>query len=334
MTPKSGEDRLLRWLRSRPGTELLGDDAAEIPGPSPGRKLAITVDSQIAGVHVPEDLDAGLFARRLLQVNLSDLAAVGAHPYVALVALAAPATFDHRHFFATLLEECAGTGVRLAGGDLATAPAPSASLTLLGSHPEGHMVRRSNAHPGDVLWVGGTLGESAAGLALLGRGARLTADGERAHVFLPRELRRPAELAEAARRAVHRHLRPSAQLALGAWLSGQARAAAIDLSDGLARDLPRLAAESGVGAEIDVDELPLADGFAALAAALDADPLDLALTGGEDYVLLMALPAGTTPPVVHGCRPIGRVIEGQALHEVRGGERRPWPDTGWDHLGG
>ena len=334
MSRLGGEDRLLAWLRERPGTALLGDDAAEIVHPGPGRALAVTVDSQIAGVHVPEDLDPGVLARRLVQVNLSDLAAVGARPHAAVVALAAPDGFDHRHFLATLLEECAATGLTLAGGDLATSPRLTATLTLVGVPHEGGWVSRAAARPGDELWVGGTLGESAAGLALLGLGARLTAAGERAHVYLPGSLREPRELRRAARRAVRRHLGPRAQLELGGWLAGRERAAAIDLSDGLARDLPRLAKESGVGAEVELASLPVADGFGALAAALGTSAEELALTGGEDYVLLFALPAGAEPPAAHGCRRIGRLTAEPALVVLGNGERRPWPDAGWDHLGG
>lgn len=359
--PRSGEDRLLAWLRQQPGTALLGDDAALLDAAGPS---VATVDSQIAGVHVPADLDAGLLAERLLQVNLSDLAGMGAAagaataprsgaeagagadpgkvPWChALVALATPETFDHRHFFSVLLDAFAANGVALAGGDLASSPTLSATMTLIAHPPaDWRPLRRSAARPGDALWVGGTLGESGAGLRLLRRGARLTAHGERAHVFLPRDLRSDETVAEAARSAVRRHLVPRAQLALGAWLADrpersagtQETTAALDLSDGLARDLPRMARESGVGAEVDTAELPLAEGFAELCAALDNDPIDLALGGGEDYVLLFTLPEGTEPPADFECRRIGRVTEGEELVLVRDGKREGWPEMGWDHV--
>lgn len=354
--PRSGEDRLLAWLRHQPGTGLLGDDAALLEASGPA---VATVDSQIAGVHVPADLDAGLLAERLLQVNLSDLAAMGAAmgaatgaeagarenpgeaPWChALVALATPEAFDHRHFFSVLLDTFAAHGVALAGGDLASSPTLSATMTLIARPPAGwRPLRRSAARPGDALWVGGTLGESGAGLRLLRRGARLTAHGERAHVFLPRDLRGDETVAAAARSAVRRHLVPRAQLALGAWLAarpekvaGADEAAALDLSDGLARDLPRMARESGVGAEVHAAELPLAEGFAELCAALDNDPVDLALGGGEDYVLLFTLPEGIEPPEGFGCRRIGRVTEGEELVLVRDGGREGWPEMGWDHV--
>src|SRR5262245_7425297 len=106
--PLTGEDRLLGWLRARlPGT-LIGDDAALLP---PLESCAVTVDSQIAGVHVPPDLDEATFARRLLSVNLSDLAAMGATPAWAFLALSAPPGFDHPRFFRALLAACRSHGL-------------------------------------------------------------------------------------------------------------------------------------------------------------------------------------------------------------------------------
>lgn len=327
-----GEDRVLDWLRDLPGTGRIGDDAARLPAPGANGWVA-TTDPQIAGVHVPEDLDEILLARRLLHVNLSDLAACGAEPAYALVALAVPEGFQVKRFFHGLLEACAEQGVELAGGDLSRAPVPTAVMTLLGRQPEGAAaLTRSAGRAGDRLWVGGTVGESGAGRALLARGARLAAHSEHAHVFLPGTFRQTEEMAEAARGAVTRHLAPRAQIDLGRWLASRPRAAVLDLSDGLARDLPRLARESGVGAEVEAEELPLAEGFAGLCEALGEDPVELALGGGEDYVLLFALPPDDAPPPELGCRPVGRLTEGGTVELIRGGDRRPMPETGWDHL--
>jgi thiamine-monophosphate kinase len=337
-----GEDRLLAWLREQPGTELLGDDTAFLP-PGPWRA---TVDSQIEGVHVPPGLDPAIVARRLLQVNLSDLAASGglaasaaeAGAAYALLALSAPEGFDHRAFFTALLDECAATGVRLAGGDLARSPTLTATLTLFAPPPSGTRgLHRRGARPGDRLWVGGTLGESGAGQRLLAQGARPEGPSGSAirdeAVELPEAVRRPPALARAARSAVVRHLRPRAQLTLGARLAESGATAAMDLSDGLARDLPRLAAASEVGARVEADTLPLAEGFDALCAALGEDPIDLALAGGEDYVLLFTLPTGQTPPKRSECKEIGEITEEPRLVLVREGKEEPWPETGWDHLG-
>jgi len=327
-----GEDRVLTWLRGRPGTELLGDDAAHLAAPAAGEWVA-TMDPQIANVHVPADLDEILLARRLLHVNLSDLAASGAEPAYALVSVTAPDGFGHRRFFDGLLEVCREEGVRLAGGDLSAGPALSLTMTLLGQPGDGgRTLGRGAGRAGDGLWVGGTLGDAGAGQRLLALGARLAAHSEHAHVFLPERFRSPDALAEAARRAVQRNLAPRAQIELGRWLASRPRAAAMDLSDGLARDLPRLAAESGVGAEVEAEALPLEPGFGALCEALGEDPVELALGGGEDYVLLFALPEGEAPPERFGCTKVGRLVEGGELTLVRNGKREPLPEIGWDHL--
>ncbi len=230
----------------------------------------------------------------------------------------------------------------LAGGDLAALPAPGASggpglaagLTLIGRMPPGGAwLARGAARPGDALWVGGTLGESAAGRHLLARGARLA--GRR--VELPAALGLAGPLAAAARRAVRRHLAPAPQLALGRALGRRAAGhpdhppAAIDLSDGLARDLGRLCRESGIGAEVDLPALPFAPHAGALAGRLGLDPLGLALGGGEDYVLLFTLPAGEEAPLP-GCTPIGRITARRGLSATGDGSPRPLPEAGWDHL--
>lgn len=321
------EDRLLAWLRARPrgiARRLLGDDGAILTVPG---ELVVTVDQQIEGVHFLAGLDAALLARRLLRVNLSDLAAMGASPAHAFLALAAPPGFDHRGFFRALVAEADRFGVRLAGGDLARAVEVHATMTLLGRRRRrGRWLRRDAARPGDALWIGGTLGESAAGCRLLGRGARLRGG----RLSLPSRL--PSGLHATAGRAVRRHLLPEPQLELSAWLARQPRAAALDVSDGLARDLHRLCRESGVGADIESESLPLARGGEALARWLGESALDLALSGGEDYVLLFALPAAVEPPPRHGCRRIGAVRRGDRLRLDVAGRRRPLADAGFDHL--
>jgi thiamine-monophosphate kinase len=323
---QGGEDQLIDWLRRRirrqSGTAAiagpLGDDAAILPADS----FAVTVDHQIAGVHFPPGTAPAIVARRLLAVNLSDLAAMGATPAYAFLALAAPEGFDHRKFFAALLAACARFGVQLAGGDLARTPERlSASLTLLGTKAGARWVERGGARPGHALWVGGTLGESAAGRLVIERG---TPQGLQEAVSSPR-------LQSAARRAVRRHLAPHPQLALGRWLADQDAGGGMDISDGLARDLHRLCRASGTGAAVNAEDLPFATDFAPLCAALGADPLTLALSGGEDYVLLFTLPVAVVPPAELGARRIGRITRrGVAL--LRAGIRERLADAGWDHL--
>jgi thiamine-monophosphate kinase len=327
-----GEDRLLRWLRGRIDRPLIGDDAAVLPAAGP---FAVTVDSQIAGVHFVPGLDPALVAERLLAVNLSDLAAMGALPAYAFLALTA-GDFDHKRFFRALLAACARHRVRLAGGDLAHGPGDTliATLTLLGKKRGGaRWLRRGGGAPGHQVWLGGTVGEAAAGRQLIGAGASLAAG----RVTLPagwtgQESSR--RLAAAARRAVRRHLLPQPQLALGQWLGRQAAGAAIDVSDGLARDLHRLCGASGAGARIEAGRLPFAAGFRQLCAALGADAQELALGGGEDYVLLFTLPAGVEPPARFGCSRIGTITSGRRMTIKSRGAARVLPPSGWDHLAG
>lgn len=294
-----------------------------------GGPFAITVDSQIAGVHFPPDLDPSDLARRLLAVNLSDLAAMGARPEYAFLALSAPPGFDHRRFFRAFLAACRRNGLELAGGDLAASRQTAATLTLLGTKPgTARWLRRSGAAPGHGLWLGGTVGESAVGRLLIERGARWQSN----KTELPMTFKGPQSLLTAARRAVRRHLLPKPQLDLGAWLGRQQDGAAIDVSDGVARDLHRLCRESGVGAELIAENLPLSARFHSLCSALGADPLTAALGGGEDYVLLFSLPAGSEPPIASGCRCIGRITKGRRVAVRQGGVSRVLQAIGWDHL--
>jgi thiamine-monophosphate kinase len=172
------------------------------------------------------------------------------------------------------------------------------------------------------------VGESAAGRLLVERGARLAGRT----VTLPDDLALSPSLARAAARAVRRHLTPEPQLSLGLELGRRRRAAAIDLSDGLALDLSRLARESNVGAEIDLESLPLSATFALLCEHLTVDPLALALGGGEDYILLFTVPPGQEPPTGFACQKIGAITRRRALIQVRAGIRAPLPMLGWDHL--
>lgn len=323
------EDALVEWLRRRSegtGRELLGDDGAVVGAQG---EWAVTVDHQIAGVHYPEGLDPALVARRLMAVNCSDLAAMGALPRFAFLALAVQSDFDTRRLLASLQRECTRLGVELAGGDLARSRTTTASLTLMGrKKPRGSWLRRSNGRAGDGLWVGGTLGESAAGRLLLARGARMS--GRR--VILPKGSGGERGLAAAARRAVRRHLLPEPQLELGQWLAGRRRVAAIDLSDGLALDLHRLCRESGVGATLEGESLPQAERFGDLCRQLGRDPLELALTGGEDYVLLFTLPPRLEPPPELGCTRIGGITAERRVRLVTAVGSRALPARGWDHF--
>ena len=326
----TGEDRLIAWLRRevrKRGVDLLGDDAAVLPAAAP----VVTVDQQIAGTHFPSDLPPAAVGRRLVAVAVSDLAAMAAEPRQAFLALTMPQGFDARPFLSALLTACDGLDMVLAGGDLARGPILAASLTVCGRRPpRGRIVRRSGTRPGDALWIGGTLGESAAGRLLLERGVRPVGRGFR----LPGDVAVPAGLRRAAGRALRRHLEPRPQLELGRWLGSRRRAAAIDVSDGLAIDLHRLCRASDVGARIEAASLPLATEAERLAAHLGSSAERLALAGGEDYVLLFTLAPTARPPARFAARRIGAVVSGRRLTLTGRGGTRPLPPAGWDHLAG
>ncbi len=298
-----------------------------VPSPSPSI-------SQIEGVHFPPGLAPGLLARRLLAVNLSDLAAMGASPAYAFLALAAPTDFDHKRFFKALLDACRQYGVRLAGGDLAKAPhGVTAALTLLGTKEKrSRWLTRDGGRPGHDLWLGGTVGESAAGRMLIERGARIAGRRADPQVDPPPGFEAFSSVNAALHRAVRRHLQPKPQLELGRWLAAQEAGAVMDVSDGVARDLHRLCRASGTGAEIEATALPFSNQFEKLCETMGADPLALALGGGEDYVLLFTLPAESTPPREFACHRIGTITKKTAILLHRDGKSQKLPALGWDHL--
>lgn len=321
------EERLVAWLRRRLGdaADAPGDDAAILPAAG---SRAVSVDQQVEGVHFVADLEPRLVGRRLVGVCLSDLAAAGAEPAYGFLTVAAPAAYPLRRLLRAVIDAAQGYGIELAGGDVARAPRLALTLTVLGRHEgRGHWLRRSTARPGDSLWLGGPVGESALGRILVAEGAAMVGRGVR----LPMGLELPGALQRAARRAVRRHLTPRPQLELGLRLARRRRVAAIDISDGLAIDLHRLCRESGVGARIAAEALPIPVAVERCASRLGESALDLALTGGEDYVLLFTLPARASKPPP-SCHRIGSITANELVHLERGGRLELLPPAGWDHL--
>jgi thiamine-monophosphate kinase len=314
----SGEDRLIaryfRPLARHPGALRLADDAAVLTPPS-GCDLVLTTDGIIAGVHVFPDAPADAIARRALRVNLSDLAAKGAKPAGFLLALALPAgtSEDWVAAFARGLDaDAEHYGCPLLGGDTDHTPGPlSVSITVFGTLPTGTMVRRSGASAGDALFVTGSVGDATLGLRLRqdpNAGVSLT-PAQREYLFT-------------------RYLMPEPRNALADTLRTQA-SAALDISDGLAGDLAKLCRASGVSTQIDVGRVPLSDAARAL---LKADPslLERALTGGDDYEILAAVPAGKVESFRAGARSagvavteIGRLEAGDPAPQFIGPDRRP-----------
>jgi thiamine-monophosphate kinase len=240
----------------------IGDDAA-ILRPRPGSDLVFSVDAQVENVHFRFGRETPTtIGRRALAVNLSDLAAMGATPVGALLSLAAPAALPLARFDALIegfVAESECYRCPLIGGNLTRAEDCSLHVTVIGRVARGAALRRGTLRAGDELYVTGHLGAAALARHRADRrGGRLT------RVPVPR-----LETGE--------HLARS-----------PSTSACIDLSDGLATDLGHLLASSGLGAQIDVEALPLARGFERGCAALDLDPRVLAVSGGEDYELLFA----------------------------------------------
>ncbi|MGE0717706.1 MAG: thiamine-phosphate kinase [Alphaproteobacteria bacterium] len=288
-----------------PGALGLTDDAAVL-APSPGHEIVVTADALVEGVHFrPEDAP-GLVARKMLRVNLSDLAAKGARPigYVMTTALPRRCGDDWVAAFAAgLAADQAEFAISLLGGDSVATPGPiTLSVTALGEVPAGTAVRRNGATAGDRVFVSGTIGDGALGLLALQ--GKLSA--------LP-----PADRDFLA----DRYLLPQPRTAAGPLLRGVARAM-LDVSDGLVADLGHVATASGVAAEIDRDRIPLSP---AARAAVAADPglWELILGGGDDYELLFtasSVPRAVGVPVTA----IGRVVAGQGV-SVLDAAGRPVP---------
>ena len=313
-------------LRRR-GHHRIGDDAAILPS---GPAWAVTTDQQIAGVHFPPELPPRAIARRLLAVNLSDLAAMGAKPEHALLTLSSPKSFEVKEFFRGMIRACEEFRLELVGGDLARTRDLSATMTLFGRREQdSRWLSRSNARVGDALFIGGVLGRAVAGLRLVGLGARLEGNAIR----LPEAIsEQPISVLAEARRAVRAYLLPQPQVALGLWLARLPRVAAIDISDGLSLDLYRLCRESGVGAEISLEALlPATTSLARLHRAIGLDFDSAILAGGDEYRLLFSVPAGLRLPETLGCVEIGTISKGPEIRLIEAGRTRPLQPEGFDH---
>ena len=288
--PTIHEFDLIRTLHRRHGRHTpsviqgIGDDAAVITSPA-GQWSVLTTDLLTEGVHF--DLRTATMSDigfRAAAANLSDIAAMGGTPQHLLVALAVPRTGTRQHvlqLYRGMMDACRPHCVGLIGGD--TSASKSGwffNLTLIGGVAPRKALFRSGARVGDFLYVTGTLGDSLTGLKLLNERPIHTK-------------RRPSSAALTTRHRkflTGRHLRPTARIAEGRWLSTHRLAtSAIDISDGLSGDLRHICEDSHVGAYIDLNALPLSPACRAYAAARKLDPVNLALTGGEDYELLFTV---------------------------------------------
>jgi thiamine-monophosphate kinase len=329
------EDELIRAIRKvlsgeAPGVEIgIGDDAAVV---DTGRHHTIlTTDMLVEGIHFAlTAASAHDIGHKALTVNVSDVAAMGGSPRFALASIGIPPDMETSwviELYGGIREAASDYGLAVIGGDTNRAGKVVLSVTVVGTVARGHAVTRSGARPGDRLVVTGSLGAAAGGLRL--------AQAE------PHEVRE-ALASEWGRRLVQAHLRPVARVGEGETLASAGATAMIDISDGLALDLSRLCAESGVGATVTLADVPVADGLEDLAKAFEGtiDPLELALHGGEDYELLATLPADAVEGAAEtlaerfgtGLSVIGTVTEEGLRALSEDGTEGPLEPKGWDHF--
>jgi thiamine-monophosphate kinase len=307
----------------------IGDDAA-VWEPSPGEYVVVTTDSLVEDVHFRREwTDWESLGHKTLAVNVSDLAAMGSVPKLAVISLGLGG--DERVSDLQALYRGIGAlarrhGMTIAGGDIVRSPRGLVlHVAALGETRNRRVLSRSGANTGDVIGVTGTLGASGAGLRLLG----LPVD----------DTRRQALTAD---RLVAAHLRPEPRVELGAALLAHGATAMMDLSDGLMGDLPKILSASGVSARIDEVQIPIA---AAVRALFPDDWLDLAERGGEDYELLFTAPRRAWNAIEEAIRhaggtvtAIGEVVprgHGMASIEVLGldGASRSIAPGAFDHFG-
>jgi thiamine-monophosphate kinase len=302
----------------------IGDDAALLSPPA-GHELAVSTDTLVAGVHFAAGPAARDLGWKALAVNLSDLAAMGATPAWALLSLTLPEpdrTFVGG-FGEGFAELAAQHGVALVGGDTTRGPL-AIGMTVHGFVPPGRALRRDGARAGDFVFVTGTLGDAAAGLRCLDRG------DPRAHGLF----NAPPDTRETL---VRRLERPTPRIAAGAALREFANSC-IDISDGLLADLGHVAMRSGVGIEIDADELPASS---ALLALFERDErLALQAAGGDDYELAFSVPPARAGEMQRdlarigaGATRIGRVVAGDRARLLRAdGSELILQRRGWEHF--
>jgi thiamine-monophosphate kinase len=302
----------------RPDVRLaVGDDGAVVMPPA-ARELVMVVVTLVEGVHFPRNSPPASIGHRAFAVNLSDIAAMGAEPAWALLALTLPESDEPwlSQFARAAGDLCRRHGVSLIGGDTTRGPL-SITVTVIGIAPVGVALERKGAQAGDAVFVTGSPGDAAAGLAL---------EQDRLHVADPMS----------AQILRDRFLFPTPRCEVGVALRGLA-SACIDISDGLGGDLEKLCAASGCGAEIDAAALPVSD---ALVTAVGRElAREYALTGGDDYELLFSVPlsrlGAMTQAMAMGLGPvtrIGQLVPGNGVRVSARGAVTQFSGSGFDHF--
>jgi thiamine-monophosphate kinase len=306
-----------------PGALGLKDDAVTVQPPA-GMELVLTVDALTADLHFLRGDPPDLIARKMLRQNLSDLAGKGAKPLGYLMTTAFDDAVDEAwiaKFAEGLAQDQAEFDIALWGGDTTRTPGPLAlTATLIGAVPTGRALRRGGARPGDRILVTGTIGDGIFGLA--------------AH-------RGELDLAPEARRFLaQRYVLPQPRVTLGRMLTEQGLAhAGMDISDGLVADLGHMCAASNCGAKVAVASIPLSDAVADLVAA-DPALIATAVSGGDDYELLLAVPPDRVAAVLDAARQSGTAVaeigaftqEPRLTFLDRDGQSLAFEKTGFTHF--
>ncbi len=320
--------RLTRGLRARPDVLVgVGDDCAvlDLDGDT---VLLATCDALVDGSQFLQRVATPTqIGRRVLAVNLSDIASMGGAPRYALVSLFLPTDLPVAFLdglYLGLQSEAWAYGAVIVGGNIVGSPTFGLDITLLGQARRDQVILRSGARPGDALLVTGALGEAAAGL----------------HLLLHPETPAPEAVAERLKDA---QLTPVPRVPEGRLLASLGVVTAmLDISDGLAADLGHLCEQSKVGARLDEVALPIADDVRQVARRTGQDALDWALTGGEDYQLLFTAPPAAVPRIIETLQiatgtpvtVIGAILSPEAGMTLRAqdGSIQPLAPRGWDHL--
>ncbi len=319
------ELKLIQGIRARAGSAGhgvllgIGDDTAVVKTPAGGRLLC-TVDSIVDGVHFLGDLNRWDSAgRRALGAAVSDIAAMGGVPLYVMLSLFLPGGFPARRvdrFMDGFMSRAREYGIRLIGGNIAaTHGSFAADTVIIGKAYRGRFVRRSGAREGDAICIAGTTGEAMAGLDLI----RLK--DTRSYPVL-----------------IRRYLEPSPMLNEGTRIVDTvAPTSMIDVSDGLLQDLSHILEESGRGARIDLDRVPVTEGVKYAARLLGKSPYAYVLTGGDDYVLLFTVPAERYRRRISGTEiyRIGEIVKrsGIAFYEYGRKVSLNLDTTGYVHQG-
>lgn len=314
------EARLVARIREL-FSDRIGDDGAVI-----GDQV-ITTDMLVEDVDFRRSIPLPLIARKSLAVNLSDLAAMGASPAWAVIALGLPewALAGIDPFLVALRDAARRYRIEIVGGDLSRAEKLTIAVTAAGQTKRPLL--RSGARPGDRIFLSRPIGGSAAGLHLLESGWSVEGHPPRNTAYVHREF---------AASAIRRHVDPEPEVELGIALSGiDEVTACIDVSDGLSTDLAHLCEASQCGAEIERERIPMFPDLLGAAATLGIRPQDVVLHGGEEYALLFTSSLRESELSARLGRPvyaIGKTLRAREMRILEDGVEKPLEVRGWDHF--